>query len=109
MIVKRRGLLYAESHLYRSSLSAGFLKKKEWTTAIVVEKYQRFSTQFPATYFVAQASINRKAIWFGRYLGGMGGVTARSRQDSVGYKAVALAMQATVRQPDLACRCFLAV
>ncbi len=76
------------------SLSAGFLKKKEWTTAIVVEKYQRFSTQFPATYFVAQAIYKSESDLFGRYLGGMGGDTGKESPGfGGGYKAVALAMQ----------------
>jgi len=91
------------------SLSAGFLKKKEWTTAIVVEKYQRFSTQFPATYFVAQAIYKSESDLFGRYLGGWAVTPARSRQDSVGLQGGRPGHAATVRQPDLACRCFLAV
>jgi hypothetical protein len=39
----------------------------------VLEKYQRFSAQLPATYFVLQGMHKTESDIFGRYLGGMGG------------------------------------
>jgi len=90
------------------SLSQGFLQKGEFTGAIVVEKYQRFSTQFPATYFVAQGIYKSESDLFGRYLGGMGGDATRAAPGfGGGYRALALALQQPF--PNLIWRADLAI
>jgi len=76
------------------SLRQDFLTKKELTAALVMEKYYRFSSRFPATYFVAQGIYKSHSDLFGRYLGGMGGDVGReSRGIGGGYRAIALAAQ----------------
>jgi len=76
------------------SLRQAFVKKGEVTAALVVEKYQRFSVDFPATYLVAQGIYKSHSDLFGRYLGGMGGdVSKESPGIGGGYKAIALALQ----------------
>jgi hypothetical protein len=55
------------------SLSKDYIEDNEWITALVAEKYQRFSADFPATYFVFQWMHRTKSDLFGRYLDGMGG------------------------------------
>ena len=76
------------------SLTVDFLRKHEWTADFVLEKYQRFSKELPATYFVFQGIYKSESDLFGRYLGGMGG-----DQNTVapgyggGFKALAFAFQ----------------
>jgi hypothetical protein len=76
------------------SLRRAFLEQSEFTTALVVEKYQRFFTSVPATYLVAQWLHKTRSDLFGRSLRGMGG-----DQDTIapgvsgGYDAVVFAMQ----------------
>ena len=90
------------------SLRQAFLRKKEVTAALVVEKYHRFSTRFPATYFVAQGIYKSHSDLFGRYIGGMGGSAQHeSRGFGGGYKAVALALQQPF--PNLVWRADLAM
>ncbi len=52
-------------------------------TALVMEKYQRFSQSFPATYFVFQAMHRNADDLFGRSLRGYGG-SRTSTPDGVG-------------------------
>lgn len=108
MIINVEALYTPNRTFTDPSLRKEFLKKKEWTTAVVVEKYQRFSADFPATYFVAQALYKSHSDLLGRYLGGMGGDTDREAPGfGGGYKAVALAMQQPF--PNLIWRADLAV
>lgn len=55
------------------SLSRDYLKQDETIGALVMEKYQRFSQNFPATYLVFQWMHRTKSDLFGRHLDGMGG------------------------------------
>jgi hypothetical protein len=59
-------------------LGAEPLRQHEWTVGVVAEKYQRFSTEFPATYMVAQALHKTKSDLFGRSLRGYGGTDTQS-------------------------------
>jgi hypothetical protein len=76
------------------SLSQEFIDKPETTTALVMEKYQRFSQSFPATYMVFQWMHKSESDLFGRYLGGMGGnVNKAAPGYSGGWNALAFAFQ----------------
>jgi hypothetical protein len=55
------------------SLSGDFLTDDSWVAALVAEKYFRFSSAFPATYFVAQYMHRNADDLFGRHLSGYGG------------------------------------
>ncbi|MGH8456811.1 MAG: DUF1302 family protein, partial [Stenotrophobium sp.] len=55
------------------SLSGSFLTENNLIGALVLEKYQRFSQSFPATYFVLQYMHRTKDDIFGRSLQGYGG------------------------------------
>jgi hypothetical protein len=55
-----------------------YIHKHEWTTALVLEKYQRFFINLPATYMVFQWEHRTQSDIYGRYSGsdnggGMGG------------------------------------
>lgn len=55
------------------SLSRNFTVADESITALVMEKYHRFSDAFPATYLVFQAIHRTEADLFGRHLSCQGG------------------------------------
>jgi hypothetical protein len=74
-------------------LGKNFLTQDASITALVMEKYQRFSQSFPATYFVFQAMHRNADDLFGRSLKGYGG-TRTSSPDGIGSADyVVLAMQ----------------
>ncbi|MDB5971291.1 MAG: hypothetical protein JWQ90_3741 [Hydrocarboniphaga sp.] len=59
-------------------LGQNFLTQDASVTALVMEKYQRFSQSFPATYFVLQAMHRNADDLFGRSLKGYGGTRTSS-------------------------------
>lgn len=63
---------FTDPSLYRS-LQDPYLRQANWITALVMEKYQRFSQTFPATYFVLQFEHRAKDDIFGRSLRGYAG------------------------------------
>ncbi|MBL6749542.1 MAG: DUF1302 family protein [Nevskia sp.] len=60
-----------------------YVHKHEWVTALVMEKYQRFFINLPATYMVFQWEHRTQSDLYGRYAGGdhgggMGGSDAQA-------------------------------
>ena len=55
-----------------SLLGADFLVEDEYITSLVVEKYHRFTQNFPATYMVFQWLHKSESDIFGRHLDGYG-------------------------------------
>ena len=55
------------------SLTRDFDERSEWITALVMEKYHRFSESFPATYMVFQWEHRTESDLYGRLLDGMNG------------------------------------
>lgn len=101
--------LYTPNRAFTNpSLSRDYLEQDEWTTALVMEKYQRFSQSFPATYIVAQWLHKTRSDLFGRSLEGMGGdVDNVPAGYAGGFDAVVLALQQPF--PNLIWRADLAV
>jgi hypothetical protein len=90
---------YADGRAYTNpTLSREFLKEDEWTIALVLEKYHRFSQGFPATYFVAQGMRKSESDIFGRHLSGMGGSNEVSALDA-GSPSNAKYLAFAVQQP----------
>ena len=52
-------------------LSKNFIEETEVVSALILEKYQRLSDSFPATYIVAQWMHRTSSDLFGRHLSGM--------------------------------------
>ncbi|MDT0633746.1 DUF1302 family protein [Spectribacter hydrogenooxidans] len=74
---------YAQDRTFTNvSLSRDYIVEDEWTAALVFEKYQKFSYQFPATYFVLQWLHKSESDLFGRKLEGMGGSAERAARDA---------------------------
>lgn len=87
--------LYVPDRTFTSpTLGHDFIRRGELTTALVLEKYQRFFQAFPATYLVGQFLYKSQSDLFGRYLGGYGGSAGHSATGvGGGFKAIALAVQ----------------
>lgn len=60
-----------------TALSRDYIEEDEWIRALVMEKNQRFSVDFPATYLVFQWMHRTESDLFGRHLRGMGGTASR--------------------------------
>lgn len=61
-----------------TSLSRNYIDQDEWTSALVMEKYHRFTRAFPATYFVFQYMHKSQSDLFGRHLSGFGATPEES-------------------------------
>lgn len=59
-------------------LGQKFTERDEWVTALVMEKYQRFSEAFPATYLVFQWMHRTESDLYGRLLDGMRGTSEKA-------------------------------
>ena len=75
------------------TLSRNYIKEDEWIAALVMEKYQRFSQSFPATYLVFQYMYRSESDLFGRHLSGMGGNRDKIPKGVDGWNGVVFAMQ----------------
>lgn len=64
------------------TLGQNLIVDDEWTMSVVLEKFHRFSSEFPATYFVLQGMRKTESDIFGRHLSGMGGDIANSALDT---------------------------
>ena len=102
-------VLYTPNRIFTApSLDVDFLRKNETIAALVLEKYQRFSSALPATYLVGQVLYRSQGDIFGRYLGGYGGTFDQAAPGKTnGYKAFAFALQQPF--PNLIWRADLAV
>lgn len=50
-----------------------FIEEDEWVTSLVLEKYHRFSENFPATFFIFEWMHKSESDMLGRHLSGLGG------------------------------------
>ncbi len=75
------------------SLSQAGITADEWVFAGVLEKYYRFSSDFPATYMVLQYLHKSESDLFGRHLSGYGGSAEDDPSGVDGYNAIAFALQ----------------
>ena len=87
--------LYTPDRVFTDpALSKEFITKDELVAALVLEKYQRFSSDLPATYMVGQVLHKTQSDIFGRYLGGYDATVNHTPDGkSGGYTAVAFAFQ----------------
>ncbi len=75
------------------SLTQGYLEEDEWVTALVFEKYQRFSENIPSAYLVAQWMHKSKSDMFGRSVSGMGGAWNHVPTGTSDFDVLAFAIQ----------------
>jgi hypothetical protein len=107
LIINVEALYTPDRTFTNPSLSQQFLKQDEFTTAVVMEKYQSIVKSLPATYVVAQWLHKTRSDLLGRSLEGQGGDTNNTPGGKSGYDAVAFALQQPF--PNLIWRADLAI
>jgi len=81
---------YTPSRIFTApTLGKNFLPRNDWISALVLEKYYRFSQAFPATYFVFQYMHRTRDDLFGRSLEGYGGTDTYAPDATRGAPGVA--------------------
>ena len=86
LILRIEGTYTPDKYFTDPALAQSYKKTDEWVTSVVLEKYQRFSDSFPATYMVLQWLHKSESDLFGRYLGGYGGQTLHQDPNWMGPK-----------------------
>ncbi|MDP3858145.1 MAG: hypothetical protein Q8Q73_10355, partial [Stagnimonas sp.] len=107
LIINVEALYTPDRSFTNPSLSQKFLKQEEFTTALVMEKYQSLVKSLPATYLVAQWLFKTRSDLLGRSLEGMGGDVDNTPGGKPNYNAFAFALQQPF--PNLIWRADLAV
>ena len=93
LIVNLEATFTPDRTFTNTSLSRTYIEEDEWIAALVMEKYQRLSQNFPATYFVFQYMYRSESDLFGRHLSGMGGNRDKIAQGVDGWNGVVFALQ----------------
>lgn len=90
---------YTPDRVFTSpDLNTRFLRKDDTVAAVVLEKWQRFSQNFPATYLVFQYMHRTSSDLFGRSLDGYGGSVDSTPRGRKGADYVVLAAQQSLQQ-----------
>jgi hypothetical protein len=104
-LVVRFEASYTPDKKFTNNVSRNFIESDEWVTGLAVEKYQRFSQNFPATFLSFQWMHKTDSDFLGRNLrtlGGDGHSPPTGGEKSNGWDAVAFAFQQPF--PDLVWR-----
>jgi len=72
-LIVRFEATYTPNKKFTNSLSRNFIEHDEWVTGLAVEKYQRFSQDFPATFLSFQWMHKSQSDFLGRPLRTLGG------------------------------------
>jgi hypothetical protein len=93
-LIGRFEFSYTPKKKFTNPTLGPYLEKGEYQFAFISEKYHKFTSAFPATYFVLQWLHKSQSDLFGRHLSGVNNTpgTTPSGQ-SGGFNAVALAVQ----------------
>jgi len=94
-LIGRFELTYTPNKIFTSpTLSQEFVKRDETSFAFILEKYQKFFSDFPATYIVLQWQHKTESDIFGRLLDGLNSVPGYAPKGvSGGWNGLILAIQ----------------
>ncbi len=93
-LIGRFEFSYTPNKYFTNPTLGDYIKKDEYQFAFIFEKYHKFTSSFPATYFVAQWLHKSQSDLFGRYLGGVNNAPgAAPSGQSGGFNALAIALQ----------------
>ncbi|WP_430420462.1 DUF1302 family protein [Methylibium petroleiphilum] len=93
-LIGRFEFSYTPNKHFTNPTLGDYIKKDEYQFALILEKYHKFTSAFPATYFVAQWLHKSRSDLFGRYLGGVDNQPGSAPNgQSGGFNAVAIALQ----------------
>lgn len=104
-LVVRFEASYTPNRKWTNNVSRTPIKEDEWITALALEKYHRFSQNFPATFFSFQWMHKTESDFVGRHLSTIGGTATRGAtggEKNNGWDGVAFAFQQPF--PDLVWR-----
>jgi hypothetical protein len=93
-LIGRFEFSYTPKKKFTNPTLGPYIEKDEYQFALIAEKYHKFTSSFPATYFVLQWLHKSESDLFGRYLGGVDNTPGTKPQgQSGGFNAVALVLQ----------------
>lgn len=96
-LVVRFEATYTPDKRWTNNLSRDLIEEDEWVTGLAIEKYQKFSRRFPATFMVFQWMHKSQSDMLGRHLRNLGayGVQRKATggEEAHGWDAVAFAVQ----------------
>ena len=87
---------YTPDRKFSNNLATEFLEHDEWFTSLVLEKYHRFSQDFPATFFIFEWMHRSETDLLGRHLSSVGGSQTRrpgGAELSRGWDGIVFAFQ----------------
>ena len=73
LVVRFEGSYTPDKKFTNPSASSSYISHDEWVTSLTIEKYQRFSDDFPATFFIFEWMHKSESDMLGRHLSGLGG------------------------------------
>jgi len=73
LVVRFEGSYTPDKKFTSPRVSSDFIVEDEWVTSVIIEKYQRFSDSFPATFFIFEWMHKSESDLMGRHLSGLGG------------------------------------
>jgi len=95
-LVVRFETSYTPNKKFTNNLRRQYIEEDELLASLVLEKYQRFSNTFPATFLIVEYMYRKESDLLGRHLSGLGGSTFKrpggGEQDR-GWHGLVLAFQ----------------
>ncbi len=73
LVVRFEGSYTPDKKFTNPGAGSNFISHDEWVTSLTFEKYQRFSDDFPATFFIFEWMHKSESDMLGRHLSGIGG------------------------------------
>jgi hypothetical protein len=75
LVVRFEGSYTPDKKFTNPGVSSNFISHDEWVSSLVLEKYHRFSDNFPATFFIFEWMHKSESDMLGRHLSALGGST----------------------------------
>jgi hypothetical protein len=92
-LIGRFELSYTPDKKFTNPSLGDYIEADETQFALILEKYHKFSAEFPATYMVAQWLHKTESDLFGRHLSGMNNTAGSSPTGKDSFNAWAFALQ----------------
>lgn len=96
LVVRFEGSYTPDKKFTATGVSRNFIEEDEWVTSVVLEKYHRFSQEFPATFFIFEWMHKSESDMLGRHLSGLGGDADRlptGGEENGGWDGLVFALQ----------------
>jgi len=96
LVVRFEASITPDKKFTANGVGLEFIEEDEWVTSLVLEKYHRFSENFPATFFIFEWMHKSESDMLGRHLSGLGGDKNRlptGGEESGGWDGLVFAFQ----------------